>query len=367
MWGPEGKDFEVHASLDVIESLGVEIMRGFGAVPKRGAEIGGILLGTIERDSATVVRVEDFQTVPCGYKRGPSFLLSPEEREVFDGAASDLAQGVGDGNYAVGYFRSNTRESASPSAEDTELMDHCFPGPSNVMLLVKPYATKASRAGFFFREGGEFQQTTPLEFPFRRRELLGEAAPERRPLMERRRRGEPGRTPPRPRQEPEPVAESEPSPPADREDADYAYAATLPPRSKLGERMWFPLSFIFLLLGVALGFWARGSSGMLGAASREFTGSPDYSLALAANRSGDSLTVQWDGDSPIIRNADRGVLEIHDGGYSKTVELDVAQLRSGKLAFQNASAEVSFHLTVYLNSRLSVSETLDWRPVERLP
>ena len=46
----------------------------------------------------------------------------------------------------------------------------------------------------------------------------------------------------------------------------------------------------------------------------------------------------------------------------KTVDLDSGQLRGGRLAFHNSSDTVSFHLTVYINSRLSVSETLNWHP-----
>lgn len=379
MWEAEGQSFEVHVSLDAIDALGVEIMRGFGAVPKRGAEVGGILLGTIERNDGTVIRVEDFQPVSCGYTRGPSYLLSADERETFERATAELGAGDSDGNYAVGYFRSHTRDGLALAPEDVELMDACFAGPSYVALLVRPFATKASTAGFFFREDGNFQETTPLEFPFRRRELLGEDPPERRPLMDRKSRGRNSETREgrdahvlmRPGREEESVERLASSSRgngnngAERDDAaGYAYATTLPKRTKLGGWMWFPLSFIFLLLGVALGFWAEpGFSGMLGMAPRGASnGPPEFSLALAAKKSGDSLTVQWNGDSAAIRNADRGALEIHDAGYSKTVELDAAQLRGGKLAFQNASDMVSFRLTVYLNSRLSLSETLDWRP-----
>ena len=355
VWEAEGKSFQVHVSLDVIESLGVEIMRGFGAVPKRGAEVGGLLLGTVERGAETVVRIEDFDPVPCGYTRGPSYLLSEEEREVFENAAEGLRPDSSEGNYAVGFFRSHTREGLALAPEDIELMDRCFPGPANVALLVKPFATKASTAGFFFREDGVFQETTPLEFPFRRRELLGEEPPERRPLADRGSRGR-GRALMQPSartSREEPAAEGAALEP---ESPGYAYATTLPKRARLGGWMWFPLSFIFLLLGVALGYWA--ALGMNPRAA--ISGVPQYSLDLAAKKSGDGLTVEWNGDSPVIRNADRGVMEVHDGGYSKAVDLDASQLRGGKLAFQNSSDTVSFHLTVYLNSRLSISETFDW-------
>lgn len=355
VWEAEGQAFEVHLSLDVIEGLRVEIMRGFGAVPKRGAEVGGLLLGTIERGAETVVRVEDFQAVPCGYTRGPSYLLSPEEAQAFEAAVEALRPEAEEANYVVGYFRSHTREGFALAPEDIELMDALLPGPSAVALLVKPFATKASTGGFFFRENGTFQETTPLEFPFRRRELTGEEPPEHRPLADRRSRGR--RAIPA-RAEEEAYAAPGGTLGLDREEgAPYAYATTLPKRARLGGWTLFPLSFIFLLFGVALGYWASlGMSPRLGSIA-----APDYSLALAAQKSGEGLTVEWNGDSPAVRNADHGVLEVHDGGYAKTVDLDTAQLHGGKLAFENASNAVSFRLTVYENAQVSISETLDWR------
>src|SRR5580700_5320819 len=94
VWEAPGKGFEVHVHIDLIDALVAEIMRGFGAVPKRGAEVGGLLLGSIEggasteRGASTIVFIEDFEPVECEYTRGPSYLFSPEEREGFDEACA---------------------------------------------------------------------------------------------------------------------------------------------------------------------------------------------------------------------------------------------------------------------------------------
>ena len=56
-----------------------------GAVPKRGAEVGGILLGTTEQQGDhTVVKVEDFEIIDCDRASGPSFILSYEDRAGFE-------------------------------------------------------------------------------------------------------------------------------------------------------------------------------------------------------------------------------------------------------------------------------------------
>jgi hypothetical protein len=349
VWEAAGKAFEVHVHLEVIDTLLAEIMRGFGAVPKRGAEVGGLLLGSIYRGAETVVRIEDFEPVECGYTRGPSYLLSEEEREAFEDACGRWRPDASRPSYAVGYYRSQTREGMALAPEDVELMDRAFPGPSHVALLVKPFATKPSPAGFFFRENGTFQETTPLEFPFRRRELTGEEPPERRPLTDRRPRGARALVWAAPANDLEEEAAAPETP-------GHAYAITTPARFRLGTWMWIPLSFIFLLLGVALGYLAALNVGPRNSAS----GAPDYSLSMAVLKSGDTLSLRWNGESPLARRAERGVLEIHDGDYAKIVDLDTTQLRNGNILFRNQTSAVSFHLVVFLNSNLSVSQNLDW-------
>ena len=121
--------------------------------------------------------------------------------------------------------------------------------------------------------------------------------------------------------------------------------------------MWIPLSFIFLLLGVALGFQAASSMG----SRARVNDSPDFSLGLKVGKSGDNLRVEWNPESPGIREAQRGVLEIQDGAYLKPVDLDAALLQTGSIIYRNSSNNVHFRLIVYMNARSDVAETLDWR------
>jgi hypothetical protein len=366
VWAPAGKDLEVHIHLDVIDSLLAEVMRGFGAVPKRGAEVGGVLIGSIERGDETIVRVDDFEPVECGYTRGPSYLFSPQEKADFADACERWQPDAERAGYAVGYFRSHTREGLSLASEDLELLDRYFGGLSHIALLVKPVVTKASPAGFFFREDGAFQETTPLEFPFRRRDLTGEAPPPRRPLTERK-RGERGSRPLVPAQSSLRERERERERETDTEFAGlslgessqggHAYAVTTPARSRLKGWMWIPLSFVFLLLGVVLGFQAALTMG-----GKTSAGGPsDLALALTVSKNDDDLTVKWNRESAAIRAAQRGVLEIQDGGFSKPVDLDSVHLQTGSIIYHNTSKTVQFRLTVYVNARLTVVETLDWK------
>jgi hypothetical protein len=338
VWQVSGKPVEVHLQLDVLDRLGSEIMRGFGALPKRGAEAGGLLLGTITPGSPSIVRIDDFEPVPCQYRRGPSYVFTEDDSAAFERAFERTKPDPSRSIYAVGYFRGHTRDGLSLAPEDVELLDHLFPGPAQVALLVKPFGTKVSVAGFFMREDGVFPETTPLEFPFRRRELTGEEPPPRRSLLGRR---------PRLRDSgaPAPLGET-------------VYPGPVPAASKPGSSwVWIPLSFIFLLLGAALGYQAAVNMG-----SRATGVSPqDYSLSLSVVKTGGNLTVRWDGQSAAVHAAQRGLLEIDDNGSTKSVQLDAAQLQNGSLIYRNSTQTVHFRLTVYPKARLSIVETLDWK------
>src|SRR5260370_42327350 len=114
VWQAPGRPVVVHLNLNVVDRLAAEIMRGYGAVPRRGAEVGGVLIGTIEAGAAgsgkpslalSVTKVEDSIAVPCEYRRGPSYLFTEEDGGRFEDASTQ--PGV------IGYFRSHTRDGLS--------------------------------------------------------------------------------------------------------------------------------------------------------------------------------------------------------------------------------------------------------------
>jgi hypothetical protein len=83
--------------------------------------------------------------------------------------------------------------------------------------------------------------------------------------------------------------------------------------------------------------------------------------ANGAKEPGYNLSVKWDRSATAVRAAQRGVLEIEDGKYTKSVDLDTAQLSNGGIIYRNSSATVRFRLTVYPRTRLSVTETAEWK------
>jgi hypothetical protein len=377
-WEIPGKPVSVHLDLDVIDSVLPEVMRAFGAVPKRGAEAGGLLIGNISRDPAgqSTVHVEQVELVPCVYARGPSYLLTGEDKIAFEQAVERWRLDASQPRYAVGYFRSHTRDGLALSAEDVELLDRLFPDPAQIALLVRPFAAKPIQAGFFFREKGSFPPETPLPFAFSRRELVEDVVAI--PLPAPSRPVEP--PPPEPpvaARPPEPVAESRtelrpyqgsprriiPLP----DDPRYASPEPLPlPSAAKGSRargwIWVPLSFALLAIGAVFGLEAPGYVNLNGYLNLSSLTShtAEFALGLAVSQSGDSLTVRWNPDAPAIRRAQSGTLEIEDGGYSKPVDLDSTHLQNGSIIYRNTSPSVRFRLVVSEGARVSVTETTDW-------
>ncbi len=352
VWQAPGQPAVIHLSIDVVDRMSADILRGFGAVPKRGAEVGGVLIGTVTRDNPAgdmkTIRIEDFEAVPCTYARGPSYLLTDAERVLFEEACRRRSAEI------VGYYRSHTRDGLALQPEDIRLLDQFVPSTAQVALLVKPFATKPSIGGFFVRKNGVFPAATPSEFPFRRWEMTGEEPPRREPIEERKRKGKETEAPVAPRQEHAAAPEQEPYyrifSAEPEELLKRVPAAPHGPKSRTG--MWLVASFVFLLLGVLLGYEASRIT-----APRRPS---DFALSLAAERAGQNLTVHWNPDSRAVASASNAVLEIEDGGETKRVELDRANLSNGSMVYRNASDKVRFRLVVYLNTGLSVIEVLDW-------
>ncbi len=348
-WEVSGKPVSIRLDYDVVDRLLLDVMRGFGAVPRRGAEVGGILLGTLERDEKTIVRIRDFEPVLCQHARGPSYLLSEADHHRFEESVRNWQPAGGRPLRAVGCYRSHTRADLGLSEEDLALFARHFPDASDVFLLVKPFATRVSVGGFFFREEGQIRSDSAyLEFPFRRRELGGGS-----PAVER------SESPFSPQAADDAVAGSlaalslgaEPEP-----DVPSAEVPVVDP-PKLKRNLWIPLSFVFLLVGVLLGFQ---TALMLHRQPSPALAEDPVALSLSVARSGDSLNVLWDRRAPAIQRARRGVLTITDRGYSKDVRLEPTQLQNGSVVYGNVSERVTFRLEVFVHERGSVSETVEF-------
>lgn len=377
VWKPAGKPISVHIQFDVIDRILLEVMRGFGAVPKRGAEVGGILLGTTEQQGDhTVVKVEDFEIIDCDHASGPSFILSDEDRAGFEESMQRWRQGPDRRIYAVGFYRGHTREGICLAAEDLAILDEMFPDPSAIALIVKPYATKVSMAGIFFREDGQFKaDASVLEFPFRRKELGGGVSATERlaaaarfgqqragddpRLSFRQNTFEQGAPMEMAETAPEPAANPTPSfPPGPASGAEAGAVTASKGKGVRGGWVWIPLSFIFMLLGVVVGFQIALSMRPRQPVNQWLEA---WDMTLAVKRTGEELTVTWDPLAPAVRNANRGALIIQSRTETQTIDLKGSQLQGGSVIYKGVPERVIFRLEVYPRERLVVSEIAEFK------
>jgi hypothetical protein len=364
IWEVPGKSISIQLSLDVVDRLQQDVIRGFGAVPRRGAEVGGVLLGSTD---GPVVRIDDYELIPIEYKRGPSYLLSEEDVQAFEGSLDQLRNTGEKSLRPIGYFRSHTRDGVGLGDEDRTLLSKYFQEPEAVVLLIRPFGTKPSIAGFYFKENGAFQDGAPLqEFSFRRRDLAPDEAPRQAAAPERPPRNVPPRReiPRAPEPERGPQAYPDLPTPAFLQrsvatDVNGLVESKETPKITPQRRgIWAPLSFIFLLLGVLLGFQAA-----LTLRPRSQSGGDPYNVSLSVSQSGTDLQLKWDRQSAAIRAAQKGILTIEDGTLiSKPTELSASELQSGSVVvYPHSTNRVSFRLELSMKDRDRLIETVEWK------
>ena len=332
----------IHISLDVVDGIAEECMRGLAAVPKRGAEVGGVLLGSVARDGSTRrVNIDAFEAVPIEYRFGPSYLLSDADAQRFTGTMQRL--NGAEGSYPVGFFRSNTRDEMELTADDVRVLENHLAGGDAVTLLIRPHSTKPSVAGFVVPVGGHFVEGSPPggEFPFRPRELAEIIGVEPAP------RGP--RIPYRPIAIPELAGEPKATTTVASEQA--AAAAPIHTKRRVHWR-WVPLSTVFLVIGILLGIEATWSL-------QRIPANP-YNLKLSLSRNANALTLSWDRSAPAIQAARRGTLVIEDGPVTIPRDLEAAELRTGSIVYTPVTNKIHFRLQVFPGDHDSLTETIDW-------
>ncbi len=146
-WSHGPRNFQVYLRAGVMGRLGTESWVAFKRIPRRGLEIGGVLLGRTERtQDSTTFWIEGFAAVESEHRSGPSYVLSESDlghlqEEIYRNSSA-----------SIGIFRSQTRsEQLLLQEPDTALLERYFDPGDSLFLMVGPVPGKAA---LFLRTNG---------------------------------------------------------------------------------------------------------------------------------------------------------------------------------------------------------------------
>jgi TonB family protein len=367
--------------------LRAEAWVAFKQVPRRGLEIGGILLGRVENGhDATTFWIDGFEAVESEHRSGPSYVLSEADLARLRDAVESH------GERSIGIYRSQTRsEELTLEDSDVAMFERGFEMREALFLMLAPVA---GTAAVFTKVDGRLKSVQ--EFSLASAPLTGasfhhgQTGPRaHRHHQERSREDRRGKqivsvdrqdTPAvddqhnvdqhgvdqhlmRPQamvtlsvQEalaPELVisesgaAEKNVPQPDVSEPPRHEDATPVPPPSSK-----FALSFrrgLWILAGAILAVVVAGLVGGLLYSSRSpaaVRGTPEY-INLTVQRDGSALRLAWDGNSSATRNAAHAILRIEDGGSQIDRDLTPAEIKAGSFGYQPKSSDVTFRLEVF--------------------
>jgi hypothetical protein len=144
-----GSPLRVEYSQAAMEQIRKRARDGLMAAPRIGMGVGGLLLG-VREDSR--IRLLDSIDLPCSHSAGPSFNLTPDEKQesremVAEAGTLSVSGKVG----VIGWYCSKTRGDATLNESDLSFYAELFPGTGQVALVLRPSVLESMRAAFFFR------------------------------------------------------------------------------------------------------------------------------------------------------------------------------------------------------------------------
>ncbi len=128
------------------EKLRVEAVEALRSLPKRGLEIGGLLLGST--DGSLVIR--DLVAVESEHLYGPRYELSEKDRTAFQAKLEELWHSPTGESIPVGLFRTYTLGEATADLRDQEALQLHFPQSDGVLLLAGPKLTGRTTVSCFY-------------------------------------------------------------------------------------------------------------------------------------------------------------------------------------------------------------------------
>ena len=366
----EGSEFHTCFKPAALHELKREVIRGYKSIPRRGAEVGGLLRGVVSRDAGNIrVTIHKIVPVPIEYRFGPSWRLSNNDNRNFQKAIADDARGE-----IIGWYRSHTRPADGVEADRLHSAKF-FPDGSSVFLTCYPDADLCVKATLRLWKAGADE--CELSFDAGRFSLLDDALQSSYPDDE-------AETVP-PARLPEPQYEAlQTEPQQVAPPTKPRYVAPMPPRHMPPPQRrslylrGALIAALALIMTGAVGFFLRnhsesGNESAVAASTNtrntaERPGSPSTGLGMKVEKQGNSLHVSWDRDDPQIRQATEGSFLIAEGDRSRVLQLSSRELLNGGLLYTSSGKDVRLELEVR-GPAGSFGESMrvvgsDWTPEE---
>jgi hypothetical protein len=345
VWTDATRKFAIHIQQEVIGRLATDAWVAFKRVPRRGLEIGGILLGHIDcQDDTTRFWIKGFEPVESEHRSGPSYVLSESD-------LGHLQETIArNGTSSIGIYRSQTRsERLELQDPDDHLFQQAFAAGDALFLIL----SAASRtAAFFVRAEGklkcvyEFALTSSLsaivtvhECPTPPKLKVPDAVPAEIHAV--------------PAVVVEPVAPPRQEAPGVSRRTVVRPAIPVPRSKKPAWKTRFVWNFsskdwvlVVAMAGVILSATTSVLSYSLRHPAVPNRPSRQY-LLLTAKRTGTALQLMWDRNNSALDTATRAILHIQDGDQQTDRNLSVAELTAGTFLYEPKNADVAFRMDVY--------------------
>ena len=316
------KKLSIRVHLGVVDRLAREILN---LSRPSDDEVGGILLGTVAAAGKSVV-IEDYQTVTRRLRQG-RFYDSDLDRAALERAIKLWQPDAESKIQVVGLFRSDSQAKLKPENGDVDSLSRLLPETNGMLLLIGPGGEASPAAALYFAEGGRLRRGSPrVGFPLNRSELVD------------------GKTP------------------------RLQLAAPLREKKDTGSRVSTGRRFLVrgavvagavaALLGAGVaGYRVAGAVGIPAAPPTR----PASALGLKTERDSSELVLNWDPGASVLATAARGHLSITDGGSVRQLDLDLNELRRGKVVYIPSTNDVTFRMEIFdTHQRRSATE---WKRV----
>ncbi len=287
-------------SAEAVAGIRAEVIRGLKSLPRRGAEVGGALLG--RKDPATgEYMVEGFVPVPIEYESGPSYVLSARDTETWRAKVAELRFSSPP---FIGVYRSQTRPGLTIQPEDCTTVETFLPREKGILLLVKPLSPEECVGAIYLCDGGAIvdQAINAREFPFGHTSASSSAAP----------------------------------------------AAQRTTRRKTSA--WIPVSAALAGIALAVLFHyrttAKPTESVVDPIVEAAPPPPPPTLHFRAEPAGTNARIAWDPASPLLKGASGADIDVADGNTHRTLRLTASDLRTGYVEWRTHAPEATFRMNV---------------------